>query len=213
MNKELRELLASINAKKAEVREKAAAGDLEGAKAAKDELQKMQEKFDLLARAIKGKISDKMTTTDIFSDDELEDSSYQYEGELEFEVNALAPQDRALIFNNLYKNGFLVLNSDDKPPMLAVGYRFKHLNGKYTFAWRYCIKFNQGSDEEHNTEENSKPNPTTATLKATVYRRKKDHRIGIEVDESQLIAADTDAATAIQNWFAEVKELPEESGS
>lgn len=163
------------------------------------------------ARAIKGKISDKMTTTDIFSDDELEDSSYQYEGELEFEVNALAPQDRALIFNNLYKNGFLVLNSDDKPPMLAVGYRFKHLNGKYTFAWRYCIKFNQGSDEEHNTEENSKPNPTTATLKATVYRRKKDHRIGIEVDESQLIAADTDAATAIQNWFAEVKELPEES--
>ena len=163
------------------------------------------------ARAIKGKISDKMTTTDIFSDDELEDSSYQYEGEIGFEVNALAPQDRALIFNNLYKNGFLVLNSDDKPPMLAVGYRFKHLNGKYTFAWRYCIKFNQGSDEEHNTEENSKPNPTTATLKATVYRRKKDHRIGIEVDESQLIAADTDAATAIQNWFAEVKELPEES--
>lgn len=49
MNKELRELLARITAKKAEVREKAAAGDLEGAKAAKDELQKLQEKFDLLA--------------------------------------------------------------------------------------------------------------------------------------------------------------------
>lgn len=160
------------------------------------------------ARAIKGKISDKTTATDLYSDDELEDSTYKYEGEIEFEVNALAPQDRAMIFSNLYENGFLVVNSDDKPPMLAVGYRFRRLNGKYSFAWRYCIKFNQGYDEEHNTEENNEPKPTTSTLKATVYRRKKDHRVGIEVDESQLLAADTDAAAAITSWFTEVQELP-----
>ena len=57
MNKELRELLASINAKKAEVREKAAAGDLEGAKAAKDELQKLQEKLHMIWECVKLKFA------------------------------------------------------------------------------------------------------------------------------------------------------------
>ena len=48
MNKELLELLDSINKKKQEVRNLAEAGDLEGAKNAKKELQELQDKFDLL---------------------------------------------------------------------------------------------------------------------------------------------------------------------
>ena len=48
MNKEMLELLDSINQKKNEVRDLAEQGDLEGAKKAKNELKEMQEKFDLL---------------------------------------------------------------------------------------------------------------------------------------------------------------------
>lgn len=48
MNKELLELLDAINQKKAEVRNLAEAGKMEEAKAAKDDLKAMQEKFDLL---------------------------------------------------------------------------------------------------------------------------------------------------------------------
>lgn len=48
MNKELLELLDSINQKKLEVQNLANAGKLEEAKAAKEELKNLQEKFDLL---------------------------------------------------------------------------------------------------------------------------------------------------------------------
>ena len=49
MNKKLRALLDSINAKKQEVQDLAEAGKLTEAQTAKDELQKLQKKFDLLA--------------------------------------------------------------------------------------------------------------------------------------------------------------------
>ena len=49
MNKKLRALLDSINAKKQEVQNLAEAGKLTEAQAAKDELQQLQKKFDLLA--------------------------------------------------------------------------------------------------------------------------------------------------------------------
>ena len=47
-----------------------------------------------LARAITGKISDKFESEKIYSDDSVEDTNMTYTGtEVEFEVNALAPQD------------------------------------------------------------------------------------------------------------------------
>lgn len=52
-----------------------------------------------LARAIKIKIDEKWTSEKIYSDDETEEVITSYEGtDVELEINALAPQDRALIF-------------------------------------------------------------------------------------------------------------------
>lgn len=48
MNKKLLELLNQINAQKQKVIDLANAGSIEEAKAAKEELQKLQDKFDLL---------------------------------------------------------------------------------------------------------------------------------------------------------------------
>ena len=48
MNKKLRELLDKINAKKEEVKTLAESGKIDEAKAAKDELQKLQDEFDIL---------------------------------------------------------------------------------------------------------------------------------------------------------------------
>ena len=48
MNKKLLEMLDSINNKKQEVKDLVAAGDLENAKKAKEELKNLQEQFDLL---------------------------------------------------------------------------------------------------------------------------------------------------------------------
>ncbi|MDU2156565.1 major tail protein, partial [Clostridium sp.] len=61
-----------------------------------------------LARALSAKVSDKFTQEKVYSDDNVEDIVEQYEGtDIDFSVNTLAPQDYAMLFENLYKNGYL----------------------------------------------------------------------------------------------------------
>lgn len=159
-----------------------------------------------LARAIKAKIGEKWSSEKIYSDDSTEDVLSAYEGtELELEVNALAPQDRTILFGQLYENGFLVKSSDDIAPEVAVGWRERKLNGKYEFKWLYVGKFSEGIDEEANTKE-GKLSPTTKSIKGSFYERSIDNKYEISVDESNLIEADTDAKAAIANWFSKVQE-------
>ena len=161
-----------------------------------------------LARAIKGKVSDKFSTEKIYSDDGVEEVTQTYEGtDVEFEVNSLAPQDKQLLFGHLYQNGFLVKNKNDKAPEVAVGYRAKKLNGKYEFVWLYVGTFGQGFDDNYQTEED-KVTTQTATLKGSFYERAIDGNYHIQVDESNLLTEHTDAKTAIGAWFDAVQEYP-----
>lgn len=159
-----------------------------------------------LARAIKAKIDEKWTSEKIYSDDGTEEIINSYEGtEVEFEVNQLAPQDRQLIFGQLYENGFLVKTSEDVAPEVAVGWRERKLNGKYDFKWLYVGKFAQGISEEANTIEGKK-SPVTKSIKGSFYERDKDNRYEISVDESNLLETHTTAKSAIEAWFARVQE-------
>lgn len=159
-----------------------------------------------LARAIKAKVDEKWTSEKIYSDDGTEEVINSYEGtELELEINALAPQDRNLLFGQLYENGFLVKTSDDKAPEVAVGWRERKLNGKYEFKWLYAGKFAEGISEEANTRE-GKLSPTTKSIKGSFYERSIDNKYEISVDESNLVDENTDAKTAIANWFSKVQE-------
>ena len=174
------------------------------------------------ARAIKAKISDKYNSEKIYSDDGTEDIVNSYEGtDVELEVNSLAPQDRATLWNRLYEAGYLVEAAEDTPPELALGYRTRQLNGKYEFVWLYCGKFDQGNEEEYQTIE-AKKNAVTATIKASFYERAKTDTlpnqttqeqeekrlIRIRVDESNLAADTTEAKKAIAKWFSAVQEYP-----
>lgn len=159
-----------------------------------------------LARAITGKISDKFSTEKIYSDDAVEDTTQSYEGtDVEFEVNSLAPQDKAIVFGHLYENGYLVKNKDDKAPEVAIGYRAKKMNGKYEFTWLYVGTFGQGYDDNYATQQD-KVTTQTATLKGSFYERAVDGNYEIQVDESNLLAEHSDAAEAIKSWFSCVQE-------
>lgn len=159
-----------------------------------------------LARAIKAKVDEKWTSEKIYSDDGTEEVINSYEGtELELEINALAPQDRNLLFGQLYENGFLVKTSDDKAPEVAVGWRERKLNGKYEFKWLYAGKFAEGISEEASTRE-GKLSPTTKSIKGSFYERSIDSKYEISVDESNLLESHTDAKAAIESWFSKVQE-------
>ena len=159
-----------------------------------------------LARAIKIKVDEKWTFEKIYSDDGTEDVINSYEGtDVEMEVNALAPQDRSMLFGQLYENGFLVKTSDDQAPELAAGWRERKLNGKYEFRWLYAGKFAEGISEEANTKE-GKLSPTTKSIKGSFYERNLDNKYEVSVDESNLVSGDTKAAEAIKDWFSKVQE-------
>lgn len=161
-----------------------------------------------LARAIKAKIDEKWTSEKIYSDDNTEEVITSYEGtDVELEINALAPQDRVALFGQLYEKGFLKKSADDRAPEVAVGWRERKLNGKYEFKWLYVGKFAEGISEEANTKE-GKLSPTTKSIKGSFYERSIDNLYEISVDESNLLTEDTDAATAIKDWFAAVQEYP-----
>lgn len=171
------------------------------------------------ARAINAKISDIYNHEKIYSDDGVEDTVDTYQGtDVELEVNTLAPQDRALLWNRLYENGFLVEATEDAPPEVALGFRVRQLNGKYEFVWYYCGRFQMAQEEEYQTVEDKK-NHKTSTVKASFYERAKadsavddagkaieKHLFRIRVDESNLAADAAQAAAAIKAWFASVQE-------
>ena len=162
-----------------------------------------------LARAIKAKIDEKWSSEKIYSDDGTEEVITSYEGtDVELEINALAPQDRVILFGQLYKHGFLVKTSDDRAPGVAIGWRERKLNGKYEFKWLYVGKFAEGISEEAATKE-GKLSPSTKSIKGSFYERSIDNRYEVSVDESNLVTEDTDAAEAIKNWFSEVQEYPD----
>ena len=174
------------------------------------------------ARAIKAKITDNYNSEKIYSDDGTEDIVNTYQGTtVELEVNTLAPQDRAALWNRLWAEGYLVEASEDTPVELALGFRTRQLNGKYEFVWYYCGKFDQGQDEEYNTIEDKK-NAVTSTIKASFYERAKadslpnattgeveeKHLVRVRVDESNLAADAAQAAAAIKKWFERVQAYP-----
>lgn len=159
-----------------------------------------------IGRAIKAKISDKWSIEKIRSDDGIEDTVELYEGtDVELEVNTLAPQDRKLLFGQMYEKGFLTKNKNDKAPEIAIGYRTKRVNGKYEFAWHYCGKFAEGNEDEFETMQD-KVNTKTSTLKGSFYERNIDGNYQVLVDESNLAADATEAKAAIKDWFSKVQE-------
>ena len=166
-----------------------------------------------LARALSAKVSDKFTTEKVYSDDNVEDIVEQYEGtEIDFAVNTLAPQDYAALYENLYKNGFLLKAAGDGAKEIAIGWRAKKRNGKYEFTWYYCGKLER-PEMNYETQED-KTKTQTASLKGAFYARQKEDTIedkkknlyAIQVDESNLIEGNTTAKAAIADWFSEVQE-------
>lgn len=166
-----------------------------------------------LARALSAKVSDKFTMEKVYSDDNVEDIVEQYEGtDIDISVNTLAPQDYAALYENLYKNGFLLKASGDGAKEIAIGWRSKRRNGKYEFTWYYCGKLER-PEMSYETQED-KIKTQTSSLKGSFYARQKEDDIdgkkknlyAIQVDESNLIEGDTTAKQAITNWFSKVQE-------
>ncbi len=167
-----------------------------------------------LARALSAKITDKFESETLTSDDSVEDVIEDYvNSEIEISINTLSNEDYAKLYDTLYKNGYLLKSSNDKAKEIALGFRSKRTDGTYDFVWYYCGKFNERPDEEFETK-GDKISTQTASLKGIFYARQKEDTIDgkkkplyeIRVNECELLETETDAITAISDWFSKVQE-------
>jgi len=159
-----------------------------------------------LARAISAKVNDKVASESIYSDDALEDTVRNFDNvEIELEVNRLTPQKIALLYGQKLDKGFLISNINDQANEIALGYRSKLSNGKYEFVWFYSLKVSDGFNKDYQTLE-GKTKAQSDKIKLVGKGREKDGNYKLSVDEDALLETDTDAKTAIQDWFSKVQE-------
>lgn len=166
-----------------------------------------------LAKAITATIKETFEVEYLYSDDEVEDTTETFtKAEIELEVNRLTPGDYALLFDSLYKDGFLVKSDSDRAKEIALGFRAKQNNGKYEFVWYYCGKA-EHPEESYETIKDKKT-AQTQKITFTFYARKKEdtvegqakHFYALKVDGSQLLEENTTAKKAIEEWFSKVQE-------
>ena len=159
-----------------------------------------------LARAITAKIKEKWNSDSVYSDDALEDTVRSFENiEMELEVNRLIPEKIALLYGKTLNKGMIVSNINDEASEIALGYRSKLSNGKYEFVWYYSLKVSDGMEKEYASME-GKPKPQSDKIKLVGKGREKDGNYQANVSEDVLLETDTEAKTAITNWFSEVQE-------
>ncbi|WP_432408639.1 major tail protein [Wukongibacter sp. M2B1] len=157
-----------------------------------------------LERGITAKISPKISSEKLYSDDNLEEIVQIFDSiDVEIELNQLSLESRALLQGAKIVKGALLETRDDITPVLAMGFRSKKSNGKYRYVWLYKGRFEMTSDE-YETEAD-KVKAQSASLKGTFYARDNDGAYRLIMDED---ATDADATT-IANWFTAVQEQPE----
>lgn len=156
-----------------------------------------------LERAISAKLSPKVNSDTVYSEDSIEDIITNFDSvDVEIELNQLSLTSRATLQGAKVIKGVLIENKDDIAPIIALGFKSKKSNKKYRYVWLLKGKFELVVDE-YDTEA-EKPKAQSTKLKGTFYPR--------EFDGNYRFIADEDAegidATIISGWFTSVPEEP-----
>ncbi|MCT4543487.1 MAG: phage tail protein [Vallitalea sp.] len=156
-----------------------------------------------LERAIDAKLSPKISSEKLYSDDNLEEIVQIFDSiDVEIGLNQLSLESRALLQGSKLVKGTLLETKSDIVPTLALGFKSKKGNGRYRYVWLYKGKFEMTSDEYET--ETDKVKTSTASLKGSFYARDNDGAYRFFLDED---AKDVDTATKYV-WFDSVQEQP-----
>ena len=159
-----------------------------------------------LEKAISAKITPKVTSEKIYSDDTVEEVLTKFDScEIEIEVNQLSLESRALLQGAKLIKGELIEKDGDIAPEVAIGFKSVKTNGKYKYVWLFKGKFELAEDEY--ATQTDKIESKTPKLKGTFVGRNSDKVWRITADEDQ-----TGIEQArITSWFTSVPSPQTES--
>ena len=161
----------------------------------------------VLAKAISAELSVELAEATLYADDGASEVVKEFKnGTLSLNVDDLGASVAAKLTGaQVDDNGVLIYASEDGGDPVAIGFRAKRSNGKYTYFWLYRVKFGVPGAELNTKGDDV--SFATPTIEGTILRRNKvddndRHPWKAEVTDD----GSTDIASVISGWYTSVYE-------
>ena len=160
-----------------------------------------------LAKAISAELSVELAEATLYADDGASEVVKEFKsGTLSLGVDDIGPSVASDLSGvTIDKNNVIIASSEDVTSPVAIGFRAKKSNGKYTYFWLYRVKF--GIPASSLATKGDSITFSTPTIEGTIMRRNKpdgknNHPWKAEVTEGENnVSNDT-----ITNWYKNVYE-------
>ena len=161
----------------------------------------------VMAKAISAELSVELAEATLYADDGASEVVKEFKnGTLSLNVDDLGASVAAKLTGaQVDDNGVLISASEDGGDPVAIGFRAKRSNGKYTYFWLYRVKFGVPGAELNTKGDDV--SFATPTIEGTILRRNKvddndRHPWKAEVTDD----GSTDIASVISGWYTSVYE-------
>lgn len=161
----------------------------------------------VLAKAISAELSVELAEATLYADDGASEVVKEFKnGTLSLNVDDLGASVAAKLTGaQVDSNGVLISASEDGGDPVAIGFRAKRSNGKYTYFWLYRVKFGVPGAELNTKGDDV--SFATPTIEGTILRRNKldgksHHPWKAEVTDDGTTAL----ASIISAWYTTVYE-------
>ena len=152
--------------------------------------------------AISANVNPNSSSASLFADDGPADTAATL-GEISLELNVadIPLNIQAELLGHTVEGGILKKKGGDVPPWVAIGFRTLKSNGSYRYYWLAKGKF--ATPEEDLKTKGDSIEFTTPTISGSFVKRDSDDEWQRQADSD-----DTEAATAISNWFTSPLQTP-----
>lgn len=163
-----------------------------------------------LAKAISADLSVELAEATLYADDAAAEIVKEFKsGTLSLGIDNIgAAAAQALTGAVLDANNVLVSASEDGGAPVAIGFRAKRSNGKYTYYWLYRVIF--GIPATNLATKGDSIAFNTPTIEGTVVRRNREDEFGHHPWKAEATEGCGVPAAVISNWYTTVYE-PEDT--
>ena len=157
-----------------------------------------------LAKAMTAELSVTTAEATLYADDGASEIVKEFQtGTISLGIDNLSPEvAAALLGAKVDEKGVLEYTGEDSGAPVAVGFRAKRSNGKYTYFWLYRVKFSVPSTSL--ATKGDSITFSTPTIEGTILCRNKADKDGRHPWRVEVTEGEEKAAEAIKSWFTTV---------
>ena len=160
-----------------------------------------------LAKAISAGLTIELAEAILYADDGISEAVKEFKsGTLSLGIDDIGSSVASdLTGATIDSNKVVISISEDGGDPVAIGFRAKRSNGKYTYFWLYKVKF--GIPAVNLQTKGDSITFSTPTIEGTVMRRNKVDGKGNHPWKAEVTEGDTGvAASTISGWYSNVYE-------